>query len=423
MGKKTGRKRRKLVKDIHSNQKTGGKALVVAAVVFAALFIVNYMQYQLSPLASRLMKDMGLSVSQYSSCFSAPMIPSIFLGIAAGILGDKLGVKKVTAIALAITTAALFARVAAGSYSTLFITMILAGMGPTFLNVNEAKLLGGWFPQDKLGSVVGMCLGGGTLGMTVASATTAAFPGTSSAFLFAAVLAAVILILWLLFVRNGDTAGAASAATNSVDLEDTSASEITKNGSFHDVIRSRHVWVIGLCLMCVLGCNVALASMLPTALQSREISESSAGMIASVFTLGSLFGAFFGPTIIAKLGKTKVPIMLLALIVAVSAAFSWKLDAAPCAVLLFLGGFSMGTIIPLLMSFPIQLPEIGPALAGSAGGLVSTLELLGAVVLPSYVITPVAGENFTLYYLLTGFTMVIMCVLALFLPEMGRKKT
>ena len=61
------------------------------------------------------------------------------------------------------------------------------------------------------------------------------------------------------------------------------------------------------------------------------------------------------------------------------------------------------------MSFPALLPEIGPECAGSATGIISTLELIGAVVIPTYIITPIAGQNFSLYFILAGSCMVIIC--------------
>ena len=46
-----------------------------------------------------------------------------------------------------------------------------------------------------------------------------------------------------------------------------------------------------------------------------------------------------------------------------------------------------------MMSLPVMFPEIGPKYAGTAGGLAVTLELLGAVIIPTYIIVPLGGGN------------------------------
>jgi NNP family nitrate/nitrite transporter-like MFS transporter len=75
--------------------------------------------------------------------------------------------------------------------------------------------------------------------------------------------------------------------------------------------------------------------------------------------------------------------------------------------------------MPILMSIPIRLPEIGPLYAGTSGGFTSTLQLLGGVIIPSFVITPIDGANMMLYYILSGFCMLAVAGLGILIPELG----
>ena len=84
---------------------------------------------------------------------------------------------------------------------------------------------------------------------------------------------------------------------------------------------------------------------------------------------------------------------------------------------LFLAGFFVGGNMPLLMAVPIKLPDVGPKLAGTAGGLVATVELLGAVILPSYVLIPAAGGNLGVAFVLAGVCMLVPCAFTLLLPR------
>ena len=64
----------------------GSYGTVIAVILFFAMVIGNYFQYQLSPLAGQLMTGMGLTPNQFSSVFTSPMISAIILGIIAGVL-------------------------------------------------------------------------------------------------------------------------------------------------------------------------------------------------------------------------------------------------------------------------------------------------------------------------------------------------
>jgi NNP family nitrate/nitrite transporter-like MFS transporter len=74
------------------------------------------------------------------------------------------------------------------------------------------------------------------------------------------------------------------------------------------------------------------------------------------------------------------------------------------------------------MSLPVQLDEIGPVYAGTAGGFLATIQLIGAVVVPTYVITPIAGANMNLFFILSGGCMIITMLLIFFLPEVMKKR-
>ncbi len=390
--------------------KSGNYAKAGVLVLFVTLILGNYFQYQLSPLAPRLMESMHMTPVQFSSAFSAPMIPAILLGIVAGIMSDKFGVKKVTSVGLVVTMAGLCYRPFAGDYTSLMASMVLAGIGVTFINVNMSKLVGAWYPPEKVGQMVGVTMVGSTLGMTLGTATTAMFPSVRSAFVLTGILSVFIVVLWVVFIHDGS----GQAAEGNGPQESVLTSIMT-------VVKSRNIWLVGICLMCILGCNVALSSFLPTALQSRGINESMAGVVSSVLTIGSLLGTFMGPTIIARIGRMKPALVTLALVTAAGTAFGWMAPVWLIVVALLAAGFGMGSLIPTFMSFPMLLPEIGPSYAGSAGGVITTLELLGAVVIPTYIITPVAGQNFHTYFMMAGAVMVLMAAVALFLPELYQK--
>ena len=382
------------------------KGNLIAAILFLGMLAGNYFQYQLSPIAGRIIAEYGLTEPQFSRVFTAPMVSAVLLSIIAGVLTDKMGVKRVVGIALAIAAIGLCGRVFASGYVMLFVTMFCAGIGTTFLNVNTSKVLAGYFPPEKLSGMVGIVIMGSTIGMSFATATTAAFPTTRLAFIVAAAISVLAFVAWVLGME-GDKKEDTDAATGSSLIEDIKT-----------VMKCRAIWLIGACLMCVLGCNTALSSFIPVALQSKGISEASSGIAVTGLMVGSLLGTIIGLLVVQKMSRKRPAIIALGLLAAITAVFAWRsTSVALVFILLMLAGFGMGSLLPLFMSMPVKLPAIGFRYAGTAGGVVSTIELIGAVAIPSYIITPIAAGNYNVYFLMTGAVMVVMAVIALFLPE------
>lgn len=385
---------------------------IVSAVCFLVLFIGSYAQYQLSPLAHLIIPEFNLSPSQFSSVFTAAMIPGMCLSLVSGILCDKFGTKVCVNIACIVVAAALILRIWAGSYATLFLCMVCAGVGCTFLNSNIAKILGAWFAPEKIGTMIGITMSGSTLAMAIAMGTTAMFPSVKSAYIAAAVIAVIAAVCWIFLVKEKDEKGGAPVKSQPV-LEGLKV-----------IIRNRNIWLTAVCLMCLLGASVALSTFMPLALQSKMgMAATAAGGMSSIIMYGNLAGTIFGPMICQKIGKLKIHLILCAVIAGLGSAFAWL---APAGFLLmaalFLTGFFTSAAIPVLISVPIQLKDVGPTYAGVAGGFVSTIQLLGAVVLPTYVMTPIAGDNYHTLFLLAGSCMIVMILAVFGMPELMRKK-
>lgn len=116
----------------------------------------SYAQYQLSVYASELIQSFGLTTSQFSSLFTAPMIVAIFLSFVGGMISDKVGSKKVINISFVIAGIGMIGRVFANSYMPFFLCMALTGFSNMFVNINASKITASWFEQEKLGILMGI---------------------------------------------------------------------------------------------------------------------------------------------------------------------------------------------------------------------------------------------------------------------------
>ena len=189
------------------------------------------------------------------------------------------------------------------------------------------------------------------------------------------------------------------------------------------VLKSRNIWILGIALgLCMAGV-MCVATFLPHALQNvRSFDPEHAGAVASIYTVGSLVGSLAIPVVNARVGRLKPVVIVLALVAAAGVAFGWQLpEGILMNAVLFVTGICLGGILVSLMSVPVLLPEIGPVYAGTGGGVAATLQLMGAVVIPSYIMTPIIGGNYTVFYFIAGALCVGIAVCVFLLPEVLKR--
>jgi cyanate permease len=177
----------------------------------------------------------------------------------------------------------------------------------------------------------------------------------------------------------------------------------------------------GLCAFFVMGAMMTFTNFLPLMLKNaRAISPAQAGFYGGLPNLGGVLGSFLGPVICNRIGIMKPYLVFASLLGAAGTFWSWQLPIGPAIVVsLISAGFLQSAILPLILSLPILLPEIGPVYAGSAGGIISTLQVLGGVAAP--VVTPLAGSNPTILFGLAALWFVLIIVPACLLPELGSR--
>jgi cyanate permease len=394
---------------------TGEKVLTpyrwaILAVTMLVGFIGSYAQFQLPPLAYKLIPALHMSSSQFAALMAGPMTGAIFICILGGTLADRYGVKKVVAVGLVLAVIGCTFRYAVTSFWPFFFLMILVGLSSALLTSNLAKLFGAWFPQEQMGTVMGIYMISIALAMFSGTATTALFPSDASAFIFSGVVCFLILILWLIFAKNKPEGTPGPPILPAIQYLGKAA-------------RSSGIWLAGVCMFFVMGSFMTFTDFLPQVLHDlRGIDAVKAGVYGSLSTLGGAFGSFLGPVICHRLGVMKPYLVIISLLGAAGTFWSWQLPVGTTMVIaLMLAGFVQSAVTPTILSLPMLLPEVGPVYAGSAGGIIATLQVLGAVLVPTFIITRLAGSNVTVLYGLAAVCFALIIIPVLFLPEVGSR--
>ena len=392
--------------DMTADNKRKKYGILIAAICFAVYFIGNYMQYQLSPLAATVMKELSLNESQYSSIFTANLFPAIFLSLISGLLVDRFGPRITVGLAVILAALGGIGRIFAASYSVMWISMLLSGLGCLFLTSSSAKILFPYFSAAQLGGVVGIVTAGSNVGMFVATATTAWFPGTKSAYIFSAVLGILLAVCWFLFIRKQD--GGSEEDIRSASIRD----------SLRVCLKNRYVWIAGLTMFFLLIAQVVTSGFLPVALQTvHGMSEKVSGYMTSAFMLGAIAGSAFGPRLLNAVRSRRAYLLASILVAGICIAFSWKISSPILmAVVLLIGGAALNQFIPIIYAFPVGVKEIGPTYSATATGLIATIEMIGATQVPARILTPLFGNNYGGLLISAGCICLLAMITINFLP-------
>ena len=387
------------------NQNRKNLVFLITALLFLAQFIGNYGDYQVAAIPARMYAAFNLTDMQFSSIITAPMLPCIFLSIVIGLLVDRFGIPKIVGIFLVLATAGFVLRHFATNYPVLLLSMALAGCGCMVVNSNIAKLASALYPMDKVGTVVGILMAGSNAASALAFATTSMLPSLKVVFLIPTVASVIVMVLWFIFARESLFAGSRAPEGEQAGVLD----------SLKLCFRSRSLWLAGCTLFLILGGTMVITNFHVAALTSlRGYAETLAGSFSSVSMVGAIFGSIFLPVFVTKKPEKAPLLIFIMLLVCAAAAYGMlALPAAGIYVCSFLNGALRSGIIASLMMTPVLLKEIGPKNAGTAGGFIITLQLLGCVVVPTYIIVPLGGGDMTTYFILGTVCFLLAAVVCL----------
>ncbi len=387
---------------------TSSYSWILLAIVILAGGISVYAQLAVAARAYELIPALQLSGTQFAMIMTAPMFPTIFLAFASGGWADRYGVKICVTIGMIVAVIGTAFRYLTPDFWGYFVLMALTGCGVMVINSNIGKIIAAWFSEEDGGRALGIYYAGIRFGMFVGMATGAMFPTAKASYVFEGILMVIATLLWMMYAKN------APEGISSVGSEPISKYMGT-------ALRNKNIWLAGLGALFFWGGFMAINGNMANALNTiNKIDPVTAGWVASMILLGNAFGNLLGPIIADKVGKM-TPFLHVATVGALIILLGWHSSVTALWPILFIGGLLIGISLPFFMYYPILLPEIGVEAAGSAGGLIADLMIIGAVGVPSYIIAPLVGLDFQMTFILATVCYVIVNILSAFLPEIGAK--
>jgi len=397
----------KLNTNLNKNIKLPWKTLTIAIIlnffIWAYLFITPSME---TILASNL----HISHFQTSLLFSTPILMIALVAIPAGIIADKVGLKKTIGIGAIVACIGAVLRGTAPTYSSILLFSIIFGIGMGFTFANLPKLARSCSSIEQTSSVMGFINGFGVLagiGLALAITVPIIYSFTNSyhdVFYIWAIPLIITTILWWIVVDEPPcTINEPESGSGSMGLT--------------EVLRSKTLWLLAFILLLHNIFFYTWSGWIPTYLLEKGISMNISGLLTSIMLWVGIPTVILVPGLYSRINLSKKLLIVVPSLIFAFLAL-WIMPAAGFSILIIM--IIAGIINILRFNTLLSLPvEIMPKKhSGVAGGVVIAIGYLGAVIGPSMAgqILDITGSFQPIFMILAVLSLITMG-LALLLPK------
>lgn len=376
-------------------------------VVGSAILYYSNMIFAVRP---DTMSTFNIGAAELTAISTIGCLPGAFLSVLIGKVLDDKGVKRFTALGLVLTVACMVWRIFAHTYVELFIATVLIGTFLLPITIVGPKMVGGLFKPEEMPLAMGFFGAAGGVGTTLAFATGNLFPTLAAAFAGVSILGGVLLLTWLLLVKEPPKAP--------VMQNDAG------KGNLGKVLKSKNMWLVMICTGFAVGAALLVNTHLTVSFIEKGAPEQMASTIGTVLNLCLIIGGIAAGAVIGKLGKINVPYAFICIVGGAFYLLAYLLPVSGLTyVLVALGGLicsgSVGvsfTRIPLL---PLT-GDFGPECIGTATGMNQTALGIMSFALPT-IIAAIAGDNNLMVFCIAFGLLVICGVVGMIIPELGEK--
>jgi CP family cyanate transporter-like MFS transporter len=369
----------------------------------------------LPPIAGIVKDTLALSHSRMGLIFPIPVALLAATAIPSGILGDRIGPRKAAGIGAIVMAVGSFATGTATGFWSLFGYYCVFGLGFSMAFTSLPKLMGLWFPPDKVSMVTGIYGTGFAIGAAVALGITVSyvFPLTGSfrgTFYIWSLPVTFAAVLWWVVVKEHPSSRATPR----------SGEEEIERAPSYGVWKNRNLWFLAFVMFFQNMHFYTWTGWTPQLMMLKGASPHSAALMISLMTWVSIPFIFLIPWASHKLGLVKPFICISALGLAFA---SWVAIYIPVPwgwpLMVFIG--ILLPIFPLLLSLPVAL--VPKEWVGTASGMTLSIGYLGALVGPwlaGYLLDVAGNLNPALFVLIiAGFA---FAGFGLLLPETGSRR-
>ncbi len=400
--------------NFNSDYRIPWKILIIAIILnfctWAFLFVIP-------PMETILSADLLVSHFQTSLLFSAPILMIAIVAIPAGIVADRIGLKRAIGIGAIIACIGAVLRGTASTYSGLLIFSLIFGFGMGWTFANLPKLARSCSSSQQTSLVMGIINGFGLLagiGAALAITVPLIYSMTNSyhdVFYIWSIPLLIATILWWIVVHE--------PPCPSAEIE----SEQTEFVRLKQVLKDKTLWLLAFILLLHNIFFYTWSGWLPTYLLQKGVSLGLSGLLTSIMLWVGiptviLVPMFFSRTNISKRLLIWVPSLIFAFLAI------WILYASQFSIwfIMVIAGIINILRFNTLLSLPVEI--MPKKHAGVAGGVVVAIGYIGAVIGPSMTgqILDVTG-SFQIVFVVLAVLSLIAMGLTFLIPSNSKKET
>lgn len=432
---------------------------MLAYICLINVFLNGFHIGVIPPLLPEISAEMSLTHTQMAVILGAPFFGMMLFSLIGGATADRFGVKKVISIAIIFSAIFCALRGFMPGFWELTVAVFLFGVSLGFVVPNLTKGIGIWFGSSELGLVNGALIvaagTGSVMGMmSGAYILSPLLGGWRPAMWFTGGLALALWVIWIIAARERPPRRAApepearqlgileeiktiinvralwrmwfKAARERPDEEAAPEPEVRQLGTMEGikkVIGVRDLWLLCLMEFCIVGGWLAFQGFFPTMLVERGLAtEARAGELIGLAMMLAGVCSLVGPRISDRVGLRKPFIWPSLLLMSAGVSLAAFFMGKPLFAMLVLVVIGIGTSVPLFRVMVLEMERIGPLHAGSAIGLMFTLNRLGAFLLPIGVGALIdVTHQFWPGFLLLGVLCLVGAGLCLAITETGMR--
>ncbi len=391
-----------------------------AWIMVACAWLLGFAMYTpmlcIPPIAHIIKEELRVSHAAVGLLFSIPVTVLVVLAIPSGFLADRLGSQRAVGIGAIVMAVGSLLRGTSESFGSLLAFTSLYGIGFSIIYPNLPKLVGLWFPREKVGLATGVYSTGITTAGAIALAITLPliFPLTNSiqgTFVIWSIPAVMAAILWWIAAKDPPLPSRTSIQTAKVSRTDLPSYSLWKD---------KNMWFIALLLFFNDIHFYTWSGWSPALMMKKGATPELAALIASCRGWVGFPVIFLMPWASYKVGLRKPFMWGSALLLAFA---SWSAIYIPVPLgwpLMVLVGIATSGTFAMILALPLEL--LPNEYAGMASGTVLSIGYVGGLVGPWLAgrIVDITGSFDLALYMLTG-TAIIWALIGFLIPETGRR--
>jgi len=341
-------------------------------VLFASFYAFVTFAFALQivpPLLKSVINEFGVSHAEAGLSMSMVVFPGIFLGIPAGILADRYGVKLAGSVSTVVIALGCFITAIANSFSVFLAGRLILGIGGAFI-ITATPLISQWFSRKEMGKAMGI------YGTNMPVASVVAFPlasllmlsyGWRYPFYVSTAIAILNVATFTLMVKQGPYRPDHNEAVDPLRA-----------------LRNVEIWKVGVTWLLFNAAAISFTTWAPKIFEDfKNMNPFYASLLASVLMLAAIPCVPLFGWISDKLGRRRLLMIIGSALMAGAFIAVAYTSATSMTVSIAALGITAAMVPPMVMALS---PEIlGPSLAGTGFGIVAICLNIGIALAPPIV--------------------------------------